>query len=167
MKPRHALLAAALAATVAAAWLGRDDAAEVVEARPRALSTAPRAPAPAAAPVGALEAGGSEVAVTPARFVSSGPNLFPAQSWKPPPPPPPIVIAPPPPPPQAPPLPFKYIGRWDAGEGEAFFLAQGEQVASLRVGQKLAQWQLDSVDAGGLNFTYLPLQQQRQLRFGP
>ncbi len=101
------------------------------------------------------------------RFAASGPDLFPPQSWKPPPAPMPVVAAPPPPPPQAPPVPFKYLGRWDAGEGESIFLAQGDRVLAIRVGQSVAQWQLDSVDASGMNFTYLPLQQQRQLRFAP
>lgn len=165
MTLRQALLAAALAATLAAVWLtggeeGAGSDASLVEAVPR------RAVA-VAAPVATAIAPAEVITASAARFAASGPDLFPPQSWKPPPAPTPVVVAPPPPPPQAPPLPFKYIGRWDAGDGEAFFLAEGERVVSVRVGQNLAQWHLDSINAGGMTFTYIPLQQQRQLRFGP
>lgn len=164
MTPRHLALAAALVATLVAVWLGGEgdaieaDSAAVVEAAPRRVGTAPVAMATLQAPASA------EVV---ARFAASGPDLFPPQSWKPPPTPVPVVVAPPPLPPQAPPLPFKYVGRWDAGDGESFFLAEGDRVVSARVGQNLTQWHLDSVNAGGLTFTFIPLQQQRQLRFGP
>jgi hypothetical protein len=160
MTPRHLVLAAALVATLAAAWLSgegdaiEDDSATVVEAASRRVVAAPLAKSPASAEV-------------VARFAASGPDLFPPQSWKPPPPPAPVGVAQPPPPPQAPLLPFKYVGRWDAGDGESFFLAEGDRVVSARVGQNLAQWHLDSVNAGGMTFTFIPLQQQRQLRFGP
>lgn len=172
MTLRQILLIVALAATLAAVWLSDDvdndvdndvgddeSSVAVVEAAPRKaapVSGAPMSPPP-----------GKAVAAVAARFAAGGPDLFPLQSWKPQPAPAPVVVAPPPPPPQAPPVPFKYVGRWDADDGATLFLAQGEQVVTLRVGQALAQWRLDSINANGMNFTYLPLQQQRQLRFGP
>lgn len=166
MTPRHLVMGVALAATLAAVWLGGEEGVDsdagVVEAAPRRQTPSAQV---ALAPLAADRIAAPTEPV--ARFAAGGPDLFPPQSWKPPPVPTPVVVAPPPPPPQAPPLPFKYVGRWDAGEGEALFLAQGDRVVSVRVGQTLAQWHLDSVDAGGMNFTYLPLQQQRQLRFGP
>lgn len=164
MTPRLLFLAIALAATLVAVWRSGElddapgeDASVVVEAAPR--KTARVAAAPTARTPGKAAAA--------ARFAIGGPDLFPPQSWKPPPAPVPVVVAPPPPPPQAPPVPFKYVGRWDADDGASIFLAQGEQTVTLRVGQELAQWRLDSINASGMNFTYLPLQQQRQLRFGP
>ena len=179
MNTRHSVLAAALVASLIAVWMSgqggeedNSDGIEVIHAKSR--QAGPALPATSAKPAAAAVAA---VAATPAatavaaearlRFSASGADLFPAQSWRPPPPPAPVFVAPPPPPPQAPPLPYKFIGRWNAGDGESFFLAQGEQMLTVKVGQKLASWQLDSVDAGGLNFTYLPLQQKRQLRFGP
>jgi hypothetical protein len=174
MNTRHSVLAAALVATLIAVWMSgqgseedSSDTIEVIQAKPRPAASA--LPAPTGKPAAAVSNATATADATEAglRFPASGADLFPAQSWRPPPPPAPVFVAPPPPPPQAPPLPYKYIGRWDAGDGESFFLAQGEQVLSVKVGQKLASWQLDSVDAGGLNFTYLPLQQKRQLRFGP
>ncbi len=167
MSPRHSLLAVALAATLAAAvWLGEEegagDEADVVAAAPR------RAAVVASAPMSSRSSEAVAAQADPAaRFAVGGPDLFPPQSWKPPPPPPPVVVVAPPPPPQAPPLPFRYVGRWDGGDGETILLSQGDRVVSVRIGQNQAQWRLDSVDASGINFTYLPLQQQRQLRFGP
>lgn len=178
MNGRQGILGLALLVTLAVVWLGEDEEvdstpadAEIVEPVKRAdrrdageaVSASPPAnPATSQNP-------------PPPRFPIGGPDLFPAQSWLPPPPPPPKVVAPPPPPPQAPELPFKLIGRWSDGERkdgadsttESAFLSQGEQVFILRVGQTRASWRLDSIDAQGLRFTYLPLQQQRQLRFAP
>lgn len=167
MKPRHLLLALALAATLAAVWQSRKEGAvdddSVVAATPRHV-----APVTAHVTAAITPADKTAASAEPAaRFAASGPDLFPPQSWKPPPAPAPVVVVPPPPPPQAPPLPFKYIGRWDAGDGESIFLAEGDRVVSVRVGQNLAQWHLDSINAGGMMFTFIPLQQQRQLRFGP
>ena len=175
MNTRHSVLAAALVATLIAVWMsgqgGEEDSSdsiEVIQAKPRqAASALPATPGKPAATAVATPATSAVATEARLRFPASGADLFPAQSWRPPPPPAPVFVAPPPPPPQAPPLPYKYIGRWNAGDGESYFLAQGEQMLTVKVGQKLASWQLDSVDAGGLNFTYLPLQQKRQLRFGP
>jgi hypothetical protein len=178
MTIRQIVLALALAATLAAVWLAEEgqlgemgEAGEVSES----LDLVPAAARKHAAADQVLKApflpppGLTPLALTnnPARFPVGGVDLFPVQSWKPPPPPPPVVVATPPPPPQAPPLPFKYVGRWNGGEGELVFLAQGEKTVTLRAGQTFAQWRLDSMTASAMNFTYVPLQQQRQLRFGP
>ena len=74
---------------------------------------------------------------------------------------------PPPPPPMAPPLPFKYLGRWADSAGETVFLAIGERLVNATAGQRLEQWRLDKVGADSLDFTYLPLDQQRKLRLKP
>ncbi|OYY93769.1 MAG: hypothetical protein B7Y41_09875 [Hydrogenophilales bacterium 28-61-23] len=183
MTTRQVVLVLALAATLAAVWLAEEgelggagdagDAGDAVEETVIVESSPRRRPAGAA--LNAATARQTETRAdsemgtneTAARFAVGGADLFPVQSWKPPPPPAPIVVAPPPPPPQAPPLPFKFVGRWDGGDGELFFLAQGEKTVTLRAGQTLAQWRLDSIAANTMNFTYVPLQQQRQLRFGP
>jgi hypothetical protein len=174
MNTRHKVLAAALAATLVAVWWsGRDldDVdAEIVAAAPRkaanSASVASRI-APQAAPMASNSAADSPATDPEPRFVAAGPDLFPGLSWRPPPPAPPVVVEAPPPPPQAPPLPFKYVGRWAADDGETLFLAQGERVLTAKPGELLGQWRLDAADAGGLTFTYLPLQQKRQLRYGP
>jgi len=174
MNTRHKVLAAALAATLVAVWWSGHDLddvdAEIVAAAPRNAANpagvAPRT-APQLAPVASNGAADSPATENEPRFVAAGPDLFPVQSWRPPPPAPPVVVEAPPPPPQAPPLPFRYVGRWAADDGETVFLAQGERVLNAKIGEQLGQWRLDAADAGGLTFTYLPLQQKRQLRYGP
>jgi len=187
MNQRHGILALALIATLALVWLGESaevdgnpDDAEIVEPVKRAARRDSSEAASASGPVQPnLAVKPDPVALGDAeaspRFPIGGADLFPAQSWLPPPPPPPKVEALPPPPPQAPELPFKYVGRWSDGErktaansaGESAFLSLGEQVFSMQVGQTRASWRLDSINPQGLQFTYLPLQQQRQLRFAP
>ena len=164
MKPRHLLLAAALAATLVAVWLaGDEDAASTALVEPAPRRDAPLA---AAAPTNATDIAGA--AATPARFVLGGKDLFPAQSWvPPPPPPPPMPQALPPPPPQAPPLPYRYLGRWLDDGVETVFLARGDLLLSARGGDHLGDWRLDEVRDERLTFTYLPLQQLRQLGISP
>lgn len=160
MKPRQAVLGALLAATLAAAWwVGGEPElppdADIVQAgRPapgKTRAAAPQQPAGAAEP----------------RFPVGGPDLFPAQSWRPPPPKPVATASLPPPPPMAPPLPFRFVGRWVDEQGETVFLAQGERVLHVRAGQTLDPWRLDRVEADRLAFTYLPLGQQQFLRLTP
>jgi len=102
------------------------------------------------------------------RFTASaGPNLFPVQSFRPP---PRIqaaarVVAPPP---MAPDLPFAYMGAWSEQGRETVFLSQGDAVLNVHVGDDLpGGWRLDSVDPESLTFTYVSLNQQRNLRIAP
>lgn len=164
MNIRRGALFALLAATLAAAWWvgGEEEASES-----DAIQAVRHAPARASAmPSVASSALPSATPAPEPRFPVGGPDMFPAQSWRPP-PPPPVAVVTPPPPPMAPPLPFKYVGRWVDDQGENVFLALGEKVLIARAGQKLEQWRLDKVDADQLGFTYLPLDQQRQLRLTP
>lgn len=95
-------------------------------------------------------------------------NLFAKQAWvkpplPPPPPPPPL----PPPPPTAPPLPFKYIGTWQADGEPTYYLQQGRQLIGAKPGQTLENvWRLNKAQGNGLEFDYLPLGQTRALRMG-
>lgn len=165
MNPRQATLLVLLAATLAAVWwVGQEE--DDMGDQPEVAAVDRHAPKPAAV--------SSKLATTPvvkadedSRFPAGGPDLFPGTSWRPPPPPAPVVAAPPPPPPMAPPLPFKYVGRWADERGETVFLDQGNRVVDARVGQRLDQWRLDRIGADDLGFTYLPLDQQRQLRLTP
>ncbi|MDD5391046.1 MAG: hypothetical protein PHD37_17045 [Gallionellaceae bacterium] len=157
MKPRHLLLALALAATLVAAFWPRPQEAEVVGAVAKARTTQARvAPAadahdPQHAPqLGAMRA-----------------DLFPAQTWQPPPPPPAKRVELPPPPPMAPPLPFQYLGRWKEGGKDVIFLDQGSRVLQARVGDTLAGWHLDQVGDDALVFTWIALNMQQTLRISP
>jgi hypothetical protein len=99
------------------------------------------------------------------RFQALGPDLFPVHSWQPPPPPPPEPL--PPPPPTAPSLPFQFLGRWQEGGEEVYFLAQGQQVHSLKRGDAIRLWRLEETAPAGLVFTYVPLNERRTLRLTP
>ncbi len=188
MNLRQGILFALLAATLGAVWwTGRMEeeggAADADLAAPRGAHKAPLAAAPGGATPRAANnaAADNAVAMAPpagnaqdaqdaqddARFPGGGPDLFAGLSWRPPPPPAPPVVMAPPPPPMAPPLPFKYVGRWSDEKGETVFLALGNRMLDARAGQQLEQWRLDKIGADSLAFTYLPLDQQRQLRLTP
>lgn len=93
-------------------------------------------------------------------------DLFLSQSWAPKLPPKPNLAQPQVP--QMPPLPFAYIGRWQAPDKTDFYyLAAGEHIQSVRAGQTLdGNWQLAAADDQNLTFIYLPLKQSRSLRMG-
>lgn len=97
-----------------------------------------------------------------------------ARAWEPP--------APPPPPPrsarnaaaaaaaavpQAPPLPFRYIGRAVEGERRSVFVQAGQEVLLLRSGETVrGTYRVDAVDDRQVTLTYLPLKIVQTLSFG-
>ncbi len=154
----------ALAATLAAVWWlkwreaeGEEPVAAVV--RPASERRVPATQASGRSAAGVALGSGQEP-----RFQALGPDLFPAHSWQPLPPPPP---EPPPPPPTVPPLPFQYLGRWQDGAGEVYFLAQGQQVHTLKRGDSVGPWRLDETSSGQLVFTYVPMNERHILRWTP
>jgi len=166
MNTRHRLLAAALIATmVAAFWpASEDDSVEVVESsRP-----AGERPAVESATVPPAKTEPQVKAVPAERLAKMPANLFPRQTWVPPPPPPKPYVPPPPPPPKPPPLPFKYLGQWiDAGQ-LTVFLVQGEQPIPVQIGQVLpGSWRVDEISERQVVFTYLPLDMQTTLGITP
>ena len=93
-----------------------------------------------------------------------GAPAFGAQSWDPP---PPKVVAVAPPPPSAPPLPFSYVGRQLVDGQTDVFLAQGDRIFSARGKTAIdANYRIDSITPGSVNFIYLPLNQAQQLSIG-
>jgi hypothetical protein len=101
------------------------------------------------------------------------PDAFAAHSWfvaPPPAPPAPVVWQPPPepPPPQAPPLPFKYLGRLqESAERTVWYLLQGERLVVAASGESVDDtYRIDGAEAGQLRLTYLPLGQQQSLTIG-
>lgn len=162
MNARRIILALALAASLAAAFwpVAEEDAdmeAQVVgpvarSERPRSTTaTAPR------------REDGARLGIMTA-------DLFPSQTWRAPPspPPPPITVTPPPPaPPRAPPLPFQYLGRWQEGGKDVYFLEQGSRLVEAQVGDSLTGWHFDQATETGLTFTWTALNQQQILRVAP
>ena len=171
MKPRRIILALALVASLAAAfWPASEEAIEeetevvgAVAKSERHRTSQPRSTAPTA-----------PRQVDSARLGIMAADLFPSQTWRaPPPPPPPAPVAltspppPPPPPPQAPPLPFQYLGRWQEGNKDVYFLEQGTRLVEARVGDTLSGWHFDRASETALTFTWTALNQQQTLRIEP
>ena len=157
---RRIILAVALVATLAAAWW--------VETPPPDEPVLPAVSKPAAGKPAVVVPPSPEakpaVGEPHTRFPEGGSNLFPVQSFRPPPAP---VVLPPPPPPQAPPVPFRYLGRWLEGGVDNVFLAEGDQVRTVRRGDRLGPRRVDDVRTDSMTLTYMPLDQQRTLRLAP
>lgn len=95
-------------------------------------------------------------------------DVFASKSWAPP----PVKVTPvvsPPVVPVAPPLPFRYVGQLEDGDGKVtIYLARGDDVHTVRVGDLLAeQYRLDAMDNGQIILTYLPMNQQQMLAIPP
>lgn len=162
---RRVLLFALLAGAVGwSAWLALNEPAEDGDAIELAKPETPATPKPAPAPAVASARPAPEPAI---RLAQANVDLFPEQTWYVPPPPPPPPPYVPPPPPQAPALPYAYMGRWLEGGETTWYLVRGTLPVSVRAGQVLdGVWRLETVRAGMLDFTYLPLNQTRSLRTG-
>lgn len=154
---RRIILALILVVTLAAVWWVETlQPPEPVLPAARPAASKPMALAPSVPEPKPVEAH--------SRFPKGGSNLFPAQSFRPPPVP---VVLPPPPPPQAPPVPFRYLGRWLEGGVDHVFLAEGDQVRVVRRGDRLGPWRVDDLRTDSMTLTYMPLDQQRTLRLAP
>jgi len=71
------------------------------------------------------------------------------------------------PPPQAPPLPFRFLGRYDDAGKTAVFLQHFEHNLVARVGDTLAeQYKVESLEGSTLTLRYLPLNQIQTLEVG-
>ncbi len=100
---------------------------------------------------------------------TSAASLFAVHSWyvAPPPPPPAPVVVQAPPPPTAPPLPFAYMGTYQADGKQIYFLTSGDRVYDVKVGDQLDNtYSVDEVKAGQLLLTYIPLKIQQSLAVG-
>jgi hypothetical protein len=178
MKPAvtRGLLGLGLGSTLLAAWFApapASDGVELAERTRTAAARAPAAPAPAPAPLRAATPRNAEVLrIRPregADAAGEADTIFGATRWTPP--PAAVVAAPvavaPPPPPQAPPLPFRVLGRLvDDGE-VAVFLQYNDQNLVVRVGDTVAQnYKVESLQGGTLTLLYTPLNQKQTLDVG-
>ena len=93
------------------------------------------------------------------------PNPFAVRTWEPP---RPLVSVITPPPPQAPPLPFRFLGRVsDPERGNAFLLTAGERVLSVKTGDVLdGQYLVEDYRDGQLHFLYQPMNIRQTLFVG-
>lgn len=95
-------------------------------------------------------------------------DAFAPRDWTPPPPPPPKALPPPPPPPpMAPPLPYRYLGKWLEDGRLVVFLRSGNRSVLVKEGEVLdGQWKVDEIAPRMMRFTYLPLAQTTTLNIG-
>lgn len=180
LQPRHWLLGAGLALTLAATmWAAQtgDDEPADVQAVAGGERRAPAAAArPAAGKVADTVAAAVDwhpveraawAAVTPAQLAAWQPPPPPA----PPPPPPaaPVVAAPP----MAPPFPYQLIGRLEEpGEGgrarPVAFLSGPQRSLAVRAGEVIdGQWRVEQIGAAGLSLTWLPAKLPQTIAFRP
>jgi hypothetical protein len=194
MKPRHMVLAVALAGAALLAIFGdkSPDAgvAEPVERAPaqaRVQGPPPAVSAPASASASAPAAPAAPVAASAAathaspilalvpreiligdsdeQFRQGENGVFGSKDWTPPPPPP--APAPPPPPPSAPPLPFTFIGKSVAGGTWEVYLARGDRTYVVRDKAVIdGTYRVDAIAPPLLTLTYLPLNTVQQLNIG-
>jgi hypothetical protein len=150
MKPslRHGLLGAALLLTLLAVWYSARTAPPEAPATPARLAQ----PAAAAAAPPASE-----------RLDWSDVDVFATHDWQPP----AAValdatqVAAPPRKPQAPPLPYRYIGRWEENDELTVFVSRDNQPTSIHARQLLDKdWLVDGITPTRVTFIYIPLKQR-------
>ncbi|MCL2876154.1 MAG: hypothetical protein FWF12_07680 [Betaproteobacteria bacterium] len=163
MTSRGILLFLALAATLAAVYFAPATENVVVDAvvRPAAADSTARVD-------NGVRVTAQAIALRSRDEADGGdPRLFSAQSWDPP---PPLVQEEEPQviaevlPPQAPPAPVQLLGRYEEGGKTVMFaLLNGDGIV-LRPGENInAEWRVDSIEAGQVVLTYLPLEQKQSL----
>ncbi|MFL6571430.1 MAG: hypothetical protein ACJ8G4_06740 [Burkholderiales bacterium] len=141
---------------------------------PAALVAGPAAP-PAQRPAAKSESVRIELLRRDVQTRPEG-DAFAAHSWQPPPPPPPRpkLIAPepdlgdPPPAPAAPPLPFTFLGAFEATGGKrVLYIVEGDKVHAVSEGESVNElYQVEAVGADEMVFMYLPLKLKQTLSLG-
>jgi hypothetical protein len=80
-----------------------------------------------------------------------------------------VVVAPPSPPapppaPTAPPLPFRYFGKWVEGDRTSVFLVGNNESYSASAGDTIAgSYRIESITDSSVDFVYLPLGSKQAL----
>lgn len=122
---------------------------------------------PSEATAGTWNAASSEATAPVSGDVSKPepPNPFAVRTWEPP---RPVVQVAVPPPPQAPPLPYRFLGRVsDPERGNAFLLTAGDRVLSVKAGDVLdGQYLVEEYRDGQLHFLYQPMNIRQTLFVG-
>lgn len=163
---RRIVLFAALAASLAAAWLVRDegDSAEsLVAAADRGGGRKEKQAAPQSPQPTLLLDLGRLARRAPA---DTDADPFRSKSWYVAPPPPPPA---PPPKPTAPPLPFQYVGKFDAADGGnlVVYLAKGNESFAVKPGDKFANdYRFEGIEHGQIVVMYLPMSLKQRLPMG-
>ena len=65
--------------------------------------------------------------------------------------------------PEAPPLPFRYLGKLIEDGKLSVFLANGAESVTARAGERIGDWRVDKVTESEVQFTYMPLKTKQSL----
>ena len=65
--------------------------------------------------------------------------------------------------PEAPPLPFRYLGKIIEDGRLSVFLANGDDSVTVTAGQRIGDYRIDSITEAEVRFTYLPLKTKQNL----
>jgi hypothetical protein len=65
--------------------------------------------------------------------------------------------------PEAPPLPFRYLGKLIEDGKLSVFLANGEESLAVTAGARIGDYRVDKVTESEIQFTYLPLKTKQSL----
>jgi hypothetical protein len=65
--------------------------------------------------------------------------------------------------PSAPPLPFRFFGRLTEKGQTDVFVMQGDELISIKPGQKIGDYRVDQIAAASISFTYLPMKLKQTL----
>lgn len=146
-------------ALLAGWWANREPEPEEAPPPTPAPAVIP-APPPGTSPLPPQQHAAAEPAA-PAKVV----DIFAAHTWEPPPPPLAAFAAPPP---QAPPLPFRFMGRIvEPGQAPVFLLMQGDRVLPVKLGQRIGPaYRLEKLESGQLYFRYQPMNLVQTLPIG-
>lgn len=86
---------------------------------------------------------------------------------------PPVIVPevapppPPPPPPQAPPLPFRVLGRYTDQKGGYVLLANDQRGIAVRLGDVIdGTYEVKVIEESSMTLIYLPLRQDQMLDIG-
>lgn len=160
---RRIALFAALAASLAAAWLVRDE--EVTDlAVVTAAGDDRSAPRPAVTQSAQLTLDLGRLGRRAPADTDADP--FRPKSWYVAPPPPPPA---PPPKPSAPPMPFQYVGKFaDADDSNlVVYLAKGNESFAVKPGDKFANdYRFEGIERGQIVIMYLPMSLKQRLPIG-
>ena len=64
---------------------------------------------------------------------------------------------------EAPPLPFRYLGKMVEDGKLSVFLANGNESITVRGGERLGDYRIDKITEAEVRFTYLPLKTKQSL----
>lgn len=89
-------------------------------------------------------------------------ELFSSNSWQPP--PAKVVAAPPPPAPVAPPLPYRFAGKFVHGTEHTVMLSKGDLVFPVKEGETLdGVYRVESIGETEVTLIYIPLRQKQTI----